>query len=51
MPTLDLDEHTGAVVPHVTDQPERHGVAVYERAEADALDGAGDSHAARRSVS
>ncbi len=38
-----FDQHTGAVVQHIADEAERHGVAVDEWPEADALHGPGDS--------
>ena len=40
---LDVDEHARAVVADGAREPERDGVPVHERAEADALHGAGDA--------
>ena len=42
---LDVDQHAGRVVEHEAGQAERDGVPVHERAEADALHGAGDAQA------
>ena len=39
---LELDEHARAVVAHETREPERSGVLVHRRPEADALDMTGD---------